>query len=162
MSALLEMRDVQAAYGHAQALFGMGFDVNPGEVVTLLGRNGMGRSTTIKCLFGMLPLKSGSISFGGKSLAVDGVLCVGEHGNYPTNARGQLLYPRRRFFRAISFKRSTSAASSTHRGLARYLATERDCPAKRQARRSDKPLWRARATKSRFWGALTRVLRAPL
>jgi branched-chain amino acid transport system ATP-binding protein len=47
----------------------MGFDVKPGEVVTLLGRNGMGRSTTIKCLFGMLPVKSGSITFNGKSLA---------------------------------------------------------------------------------------------
>ena len=69
MSALLEMRDVQASYGHAQALFGMGFDVQPGEVVTLLGRNGMGRSTTIKCLFGMLPVKAGSSTFAGKSLA---------------------------------------------------------------------------------------------
>jgi branched-chain amino acid transport system ATP-binding protein len=53
MTTLLEMTDVHAAYGQAQALFGMGFDVNEGEVVTLLGRNGMGRSTTIKCLFGM-------------------------------------------------------------------------------------------------------------
>jgi len=68
MGTLLEMRDVQAAYGHAQALFGMGFKVNPGEVVTLLGRNGMGRSTTIKCLFGMLPVKSGSIAFAGQAL----------------------------------------------------------------------------------------------
>jgi branched-chain amino acid transport system ATP-binding protein len=68
MTTLLEMNNVQAAYGHAQALFGMGFDVKAGEVVTLLGRNGMGRSTTIKCLFGMLPVKSGAITFGGKSL----------------------------------------------------------------------------------------------
>ena len=68
MSTLLEMNDVQAAYGHAQALFGMEFDVKAGEVVTLLGRNGMGRSTTIKCLFGMLPVKSGAITFGGKAL----------------------------------------------------------------------------------------------
>jgi branched-chain amino acid transport system ATP-binding protein len=75
MSALLEMRNVQAAYGHAQALFGMGFDVQPGEVVTLLGRNGMGRSTTVKCLFGMLPVKSGSITFAGKSLT-----CMPSHG----------------------------------------------------------------------------------
>src|SRR3954469_1100156 len=65
MSALLEMRNVQAAYGHAQALFGMGFEVQPGEVVTLLGRNGMGRSTTVKCLFGMLPVARGSVSVAG-------------------------------------------------------------------------------------------------
>jgi branched-chain amino acid transport system ATP-binding protein len=69
MTNLLEVRDVHASYGHAQALFGVSFDVRTGEVVTLLGRNGMGRSTTIKCLFGMLPLKSGAISFGGKPLA---------------------------------------------------------------------------------------------
>src|SRR3954469_19070171 len=66
MSALLEMRNVQAAYGHAQALFGMGFEVQPGEVVTLLGRNGMGRSTTVKCLFGLLPVKGGTIALRGE------------------------------------------------------------------------------------------------
>lgn len=69
MTTLLEVRDVHASYGHAQALFGVNFDVRSGEVVTLLGRNGMGRSTTIKCLLGMLPLKSGSISFAGRPLS---------------------------------------------------------------------------------------------
>ena len=68
MTSLLEVQDVQASYGHAQALFGVSFDVKAGEVVTLLGRNGMGRSTTIKCLFGLLPLKAGSIRFAGKPL----------------------------------------------------------------------------------------------
>lgn len=68
MSALLKVQDLHASYGHAQALFGVSFDVEVGEVVTLLGRNGMGRSTTIKCLFGLLPAKSGSISFAGKSI----------------------------------------------------------------------------------------------
>jgi len=69
MSTLLEIHDVHASYGQAQALFGVSLDVKEGEVVTLLGRNGMGRSTTIKCLFGMLPLKAGAITFGGKPLA---------------------------------------------------------------------------------------------
>ena len=66
MTTLLEVQDVQASYGHAQALFGVTFDVRAGEVFTLLGRNGMGRSTTIKCLFGLLPVKAGSIRFAGK------------------------------------------------------------------------------------------------
>jgi hypothetical protein len=45
---------------------------------------------------------AGALTLGGKQLAVDGVLCVGEHGKYPTNAKGQILYPRRRFFEAVT------------------------------------------------------------
>jgi hypothetical protein len=44
----------------------------------------------------------GALTLGGKQLAVDGVLCIGEHGKYPTNAKGQLLYPRRRFFEEVT------------------------------------------------------------
>lgn len=66
MTALLDVRDIHASYGHAQALFGVSFQVEEGQVVTLLGRNGMGRSTTIKCLFGLLPVSKGEISFDGK------------------------------------------------------------------------------------------------
>jgi branched-chain amino acid transport system ATP-binding protein len=61
----LSVRGLQAGYGHAQVLFDMSFDVAPGEVVTLLGRNGMGRSTTVKCLFGMLQASDGQIEVGG-------------------------------------------------------------------------------------------------
>jgi branched-chain amino acid transport system ATP-binding protein len=65
MSAFLSVQGVQASYGHAQALFDISFEVGAGEVVTLLGRNGMGRSTTVKCLFGMLPIKTGNVWVGG-------------------------------------------------------------------------------------------------
>lgn len=68
MSTLLKVENLQAAYGHAQALFGVDFDVQRGEVITLLGRNGMGRSTTVKCLFGLLKPKGGSITFAGTSV----------------------------------------------------------------------------------------------
>ena len=61
----LSVRDLQAGYGRAQVLFGVSFDVRPGEVVTLLGRNGMGRSTTVKCLFGLLASNAGEIEVGG-------------------------------------------------------------------------------------------------
>ena len=61
----LSVRGLQAGYGRAQVLFDISFDVLPGEVVTLLGRNGMGRSTTIKCLFGMLSCSAGEIEVGG-------------------------------------------------------------------------------------------------
>ena len=69
MSSLLKIEGLQASYGHAQALFGVSMSVDAGQVVTLLGRNGMGRSTTIKCLFGLLGAKAGSIAFGGQPLA---------------------------------------------------------------------------------------------
>jgi len=66
MEPLLKVTGLQAGYGAAQVLFGVDFAINEGEVVTLLGRNGMGRSTTIKCLFGLLPVKCGAIEFGGQ------------------------------------------------------------------------------------------------
>jgi branched-chain amino acid transport system ATP-binding protein len=60
------MTGLKAGYGAAQVLFGVDLSVAEGEVITLLGRNGMGRSTTIKCLFGLLDPKAGEIEFGGK------------------------------------------------------------------------------------------------
>jgi branched-chain amino acid transport system ATP-binding protein len=65
MTPLLSVKQLQAGYGRAQVLFDVSFDVEPGQVVTLLGRNGMGRSTTVKCLFGMLPASAGHIFVGG-------------------------------------------------------------------------------------------------
>ena len=63
---LLNVTGLKAGYGAAQVLFGVDLVVAEGEVITLLGRNGMGRSTTIKCLFGLLEPKAGAIEFGGK------------------------------------------------------------------------------------------------
>lgn len=65
---MLSVQGLCAGYGHAQALFGIDFELRQGEVVTLLGRNGMGRSTTVKCLFGLLPVWSGALNFAGHSL----------------------------------------------------------------------------------------------
>eukprot|EP01034_Spumella_vulgaris_P018110 gene18110-23119_t len=66
MNTLLKVHGLKAGYGAAQVLFGVDFSVEEGQVVTLLGRNGMGRSTTIKCLFGLLPPSSGEISMDGR------------------------------------------------------------------------------------------------
>jgi len=84
-NGLLEAVGLQAGYGQAQVLFGIDFGVAEGEVVTLLGRNGMGRSTTIKCLFGLLPLKGGEIQFAGES--------IGKLPSYRIARRGLALVP---------------------------------------------------------------------
>jgi branched-chain amino acid transport system ATP-binding protein len=65
---MLEVAHLQAAYGPAQVLFDIGFRVGAGEVVTLLGRNGMGKTTTINTLMGLLPASGGSVVFDGLPL----------------------------------------------------------------------------------------------
>jgi branched-chain amino acid transport system ATP-binding protein len=65
MKALLSVAGLQAGYGRAQVLFDISFDVHEGSVMTLLGRNGMGRTTTVKCLFGILPVLAGSVTVDG-------------------------------------------------------------------------------------------------
>ena len=65
---MLEVRSLITGYGDAQALFGVDLDIATGEVVTLLGRNGMGKTTTIRALMGLLPVWSGRIAFDGQDL----------------------------------------------------------------------------------------------
>jgi branched-chain amino acid transport system ATP-binding protein len=65
---MLVIEHLQAAYGPAQVLFDVGFHVDAGEVVTLLGRNGMGKTTTILTLMGLLPASGGSATFEGRPL----------------------------------------------------------------------------------------------
>jgi branched-chain amino acid transport system ATP-binding protein len=62
---LLEARGLASFYGRAQILFGVSLTVGRGEVVALLGRNGAGKSTTLKTLMGLLPPKAGEVLFGG-------------------------------------------------------------------------------------------------
>jgi branched-chain amino acid transport system ATP-binding protein len=65
---MLEVSGLQGGYGAAQVLFGIGFKVEAGEVVSLLGRNGMGKTTTIRTIMGLMPASGGSIAFEGKDL----------------------------------------------------------------------------------------------
>ncbi|MGG7645764.1 ABC transporter ATP-binding protein [Rhodovulum sp. YNF3179] len=69
MTALLELDRVTAHYGHVQALFGVSLSVAEGEVVALMGRNGMGKTTTIRTVCRMLPHTGGRIAFAGADLA---------------------------------------------------------------------------------------------
>ena len=65
---MLEMGGLDAFYGQSQALFGMSLSVEAGQVVSLMGRNGMGKSTTIRSIMGLIRPRGGSLSFQGQNL----------------------------------------------------------------------------------------------
>ena len=68
-SAMLDVHSLNAWYGAAQILFDLSFQVGRGEVVALMGRNGAGKSTTIKTLMGLMARRSGSVRFAGEDIA---------------------------------------------------------------------------------------------
>ena len=68
MTALLEVEQLDTAYGSSQVLFGMQLAIGQGEVASLLGRNGMGKTTTVRSLLGLTPARAGSIRFRGERI----------------------------------------------------------------------------------------------
>ncbi len=64
--AMLEVKDLSVYYGVIQALKGISFEVEEGDVIALIGANGAGKTTTLHALTGLIPVKSGSIVFEGK------------------------------------------------------------------------------------------------
>jgi branched-chain amino acid transport system ATP-binding protein len=66
---MLHAHHLQSGYGQSQVLFDVSLEIQRGEVVALLGRNGMGKSTLVRTLFGQLPLTAGTLSFEGESIA---------------------------------------------------------------------------------------------
>src|SRR6185312_10215982 len=69
MTALLEIEGIETFYGRSQVLFGLSLTVGEGEVVTLMGRNGMGKTTTLRSIMGLTPPAQGSVRMGGVELA---------------------------------------------------------------------------------------------
>lgn len=68
MAALLEIEGLNCAYGSSQVLFGMSLSVAEGEVVTLLGRNGMGKTTTVRSIMGLLRPRHGTVRYRGQAI----------------------------------------------------------------------------------------------
>jgi branched-chain amino acid transport system ATP-binding protein len=64
--SLLRVEGLDAAYGSSQVLFGIDLELRSGEVATLLGRNGMGKTTTVRALLGLTPARAGSVTFRGE------------------------------------------------------------------------------------------------
>jgi branched-chain amino acid transport system ATP-binding protein len=68
MADLLALEGVETCYGLSQALFGVSLSIAPGEMVTLMGRNGMGKTTTVRSIMGLTPARAGSIRFAGSDI----------------------------------------------------------------------------------------------
>jgi branched-chain amino acid transport system ATP-binding protein len=68
MADLLELEGVETRYGQSQVLFGVTLAIAPGEMVTLMGRNGMGKTTTVRSIMGLTPPTAGVIRFDGQSI----------------------------------------------------------------------------------------------
>ena len=66
--SMLEVRDLVVSYGGIEALKGISFDVEEGNIVTLIGANGAGKSTTLRSITGIVPIQSGSITFMGEDI----------------------------------------------------------------------------------------------
>ncbi|MCX2725610.1 ABC transporter ATP-binding protein [Roseibium salinum] len=101
--SLLTLSGVTASYGPSQALFGVDLQIGEGEVLALLGRNGMGKSTTVKCICRMLPA-GGTLTFDGKDL--------GRLASYRAARLGLGLVPEgRRCFGSLSVQENLTAAA---------------------------------------------------
>src|SRR6476646_2104434 len=66
---LLEVTNIETRYGLSQVLFGISLAISPGEMVTVMGRNGMGKTTTVRSVMGLTPATAGSIRFDGREVA---------------------------------------------------------------------------------------------
>ena len=68
LTPLLEVEGIETCYGLSQVLFGLSLSVKSGEMVALMGRNGMGKTTTIRSIMGLTPPRQGSVRFGGREV----------------------------------------------------------------------------------------------
>ena len=100
---LLSLSSLKAYYGESQALFDVNLEVNEGEIVALMGRNGTGKSTTVKSIFQMIPTK-GELLFSGKNLS--------KLKSFQISRLGAGLVPEgRRIFGQLSVKENLIATS---------------------------------------------------
>jgi branched-chain amino acid transport system ATP-binding protein len=105
----LELEGVETAYGSSQVLFGVSLAVQPGECITLIGRNGMGKTTTVKSIMGMLRPGAGHIAMDGKAL-------VGEASWRAARAGLGLVPEGRQIFPNLSVRENLVAtAGNRHR-----------------------------------------------
>jgi branched-chain amino acid transport system ATP-binding protein len=110
---MLQVRDLDTAYGRSQVLFGVSFDIHAGQVATLLGRNGMGKTTTVRSIMGLTHARSGKVLFENKEIQ--------QQPSYRIAQAGIGLVPEgRQVFPNLTVRENLVA---THRGKAWTLDT---------------------------------------
>ncbi|WP_430398916.1 ABC transporter ATP-binding protein [Ferrovibrio sp.] len=110
MTSLLEVDGIDTFYGRSQVLFGMRLAIKAGEVVTLMGRNGMGKTTTIRSIMGLTPPAEGRIAFRGAEIA--------RQPAYRVAKAGIGLVPEgRQIFPNLSVRENLVATAANRQGL---------------------------------------------
>lgn len=112
---MLVVEDLQAAYGESKVLFGMSLTIDRGEVVTLLGRNGMGKTTTVKSIFGLLKPRGGRVS-------IDGVDVTGAAPNRIARLGLGLVPEGRLIFPTLSVHENLIATARAGAGKGKWTA----------------------------------------
>ena len=108
---ILELVGVETFYGASQILFGVDLHVNHGEVVTLMGRNGMGKTTTLRSIMGLTPARNGTIRFDGHE--------IGRLASYEIARRGIGYVPEgRQVFPTLTVRENLVATAANRSGTA--------------------------------------------
>ena len=110
---MLSVKNLQAAYGIAQVLFDISFEIGSGEVVTLIGRNGMGKTTTVKSIMGLLRPRGGEVRFDGAPVTGLPPFRVAQHGI-------GLVPEGRQIFPTLSVEENLVATAATRAGGRRW------------------------------------------
>ncbi len=117
---LLEVEGVETCYGLSQVLFGISLAVKAGELVTLMGRNGMGKTTTVRSIMGLTPARAGSIRFRGRDIR--------ELPSYRIAQLGIGLVPEgRQIFPNLTARENLVAAAANRDGMRDPWTLEKVC-----------------------------------
>lgn len=110
---MLSVEGLDAGYGEAQILFGIDLAIGQGEVVTLLGRNGMGKTTTVRAIMGLIPAKAGRISVAGTDLTGAAPFRIAQAG-IGLVPEGRMIFP------TLSVEENLIATSASRFGKPRW------------------------------------------
>jgi branched-chain amino acid transport system ATP-binding protein len=117
---LLEVEGIETCYGLSQVLFGISLSIAAGEMVTLMGRNGMGKTTTVRSIMGLTPARAGSIRFRGRDIR--------ELPSYRIAQLGIGLVPEgRQIFPNLTARENLVAAAANREALSNPWTLERIC-----------------------------------